>query len=280
MSGTMSTHPFDDAVRLEPMGETSQGCWSGVASPANWNMVGPYGGITAATALQGLMQHPQLLGLPVACTFNYVAALTAQPFELVLRPVRTNRSTQHWTVEMTQLDDQGQMGVVLTGTVLTGIRRNTWGQTDHAMPIVPAPELVPLEERLPNVEWVNRYEVRTLEGGIPAAWTGQGEHSRSVLWMRDKPARTLDFPSLLAMADFFYPRVWLRRGRRVPAGTVSITVYFHADARELDAIGSDYLLGQAAAQVFHQGFFDQTAQLWSRQGHLLVTSQQVVYFKE
>jgi acyl-CoA thioesterase len=170
--------------------------------------------------------------------------------------------------------------VVLTGTVFTGVRRSTWSQTDHPIPPVQAPEAVPLEQRLPDVEWVHRYEIRTLEGGIPDAWRGDGEHSRSRVWMRDKPARALDFPALLAMSDFFYPRVWLRRGLRVPAGTVSMTVYFHADADELRTIGDDYLLGQAVAQVFHKGFFDQTAQLWSRHGHLLVTSQQVVYFKD
>jgi hypothetical protein len=277
---TQSTHPFDEALALQPLGEAAQGRWSGVASPAYWNMVGPYGGITAATALQGLMQHPHLLGEPVACTFNYPAALNEAPFELSLRPVRTTRTTQHWTLEMIQPDAQGERGVVLTGTVLTGKRRDTWGQIDHAMPVVPAPESVSQEPRIAGVEWINRYEFRTLEGAVPPAWNGQGEHSRSRGWMRDRPPRVMDFPSLLAMADFFYPRVWLRRGLRLPAGTVTMTVYFHADADELRTIGDDYLLGQAQAQVFHKGFFDQTAQLWSRSGQLLATSQQVMYFKD
>jgi hypothetical protein len=39
-------------------------------------------------------------------------------------------------------------------------------------------------------------------------------------------------------------------------------------------------LAQASAQAFRHGFFDQTAQLWSEDGALLVTTQQVVYFKE
>jgi hypothetical protein len=273
-------HLFDEAVALQPLGEPSEGRWRGVPSLAYWNMVGPYGGVTAATALQGLLQHPQLLGEPVACTFNYPAALSERPFELVLRPARTTRSTQHWTLEMTQPDDTGEIGVVLTGTVLTGKRRPTWSQIDHAMPAVPTPETVSQEQRLPGVEWLNRYEFRTLEGGVPTAWNGEGERSRSRVWLRDKPARALDFPSLLAMADFFYPRVWLRRGLRVPAGTVTMTAYFHTDTDELRAIGDDYLLGQAEAQAFYKGFFDQTAQLWSRQGHLLATSQQVMYFKD
>lgn len=275
-----ANHPFDEATRLEPVGAAADGRWRGQASKAYWNMVGPYGGITAATVMQGLMRHPDLLGEPVSITVNFVAPLGDQPFELQLRPVRTNRSTQHWTLEMTQPDETGVAAVVLTGTIFTGIRRATWNQIDHRRPDVTLPEDVTGTPILPDVEWVRRYEIHALEGGVPKQWSGQGEGSRSRLWMRDQPARALDFPSLLAMSDFFYPRIWLRRGVRVPAGTVSMTVYFHASAPELQAVGTDFVLGQAESQVFHKGFFDQTAQLWSRDGHLLVTTHQIVYYKD
>ena len=35
----------------------------------------------------------------------------------------------------------------------------------------------------------------------------------------------------------------------------------------------------AQAQAFRNGFFDQTAQLWSEAGTLLCTTHQLVYFK-
>ena len=66
----------------------------------------------------------------------------------------------------------------------------------------------------------------------------------------------------------------------IPTGTVSITVYFHAGSAELTATGTDFLLGQAQAQEFRNGFFDQTAQVWNERGVMLATSHQVVYFKE
>ena len=47
----------------------------------------------------------------------------------------------------------------------------------------------------------------------------------------------------------------------------------------LAATGSGYLLGQAQAQEFRNGFFDQTAQVWNQAGVMLATSHQVVYFK-
>jgi len=61
---------------------------------------------------------------------------------------------------------------------------------------------------------------------------------------------------------------------------VSVTTYFHADSRQLAQTGEGYLLGQARAQVFRNGFFDQTAQLWNEAGTLLATSSQIVYYKE
>jgi acyl-CoA thioesterase len=98
--------------------------------------------------------------------------------------------------------------------------------------------------------------------------------------MRDMPPRGLDFCSLSAMADVFFPRVYLRRALRIPAGTVSMTVYFHADGVQLRQAGTGYLLGQARAQTFRNGFFDQTSQLWSEAGQLLATTNQLVYYKE
>jgi acyl-CoA thioesterase len=111
-------------------------------------------------------------------------------------------------------------------------------------------------------------------------WDGNGTHSESQLWMRDAQARPLDYAQLAAMSDMFYPRVWLRRATVVPAGTVSITTYFHADAQHMADVGGGYLLGRAHAQRFFNGYFDQSAHLWSEAGALLATSNQIVYYKE
>ena len=269
-------HPFDLAIALHDDGPNRS---TGSTHPAWGNMVGPFGGITAATALQGVLRHPDLLGVPVALTVNFVAALGPAPFSLTAVPVRTNRSTQHWTLAMAQPDATGTVQTVLTGTVLTAARRETWGATDMAMPTVPAPHTLDKRETR-DVAWLQRYDMRPVDGDLPAAWDGSGTHSRSRLWVRDEPPRPLDWCSLTALADVFYPRVWLRRATRVPAGTVSMTVYFHADAALLARTGSAYLLAQAQAQNFRHGFFDQNAQLWNEGGDLLATTHQIVYYKE
>ncbi len=264
---------FDKAVALQAAGGDA---FAGHTSPAYANMVGPFGGITAAQALNAVLQHPQRLGEPVSLTVNFCAALSDGPFTVTARPARTNRSTQHWVIEMTQ-----EGATVLTGTAFTATRRDTWSTGEHSLPAVPAPADVPLPAARGRVEWINRYEMRFVDGGFPAAWDGSvGATSRTQLWLRDNPPRPLDFASLAALSDVFFPRIWRRRATLVPIGTVSMTVYFHADAAQLAATGTGYLLGQAQAQAFRNGYFDQTAQLWNEAGELLATTHQVVYYKE
>ena len=147
--------------------------------------------------------------------------------------------------------------------------------------MLPPPAQVSRAEGPAKVEWVNRYEMRFIEGGYPAAWDGTDHQiSRTRIWMRDSPPRPLDFASLTALADMFFPRIWRTRATLVPIGTVSMTVYYHADSALLKATGDGYLQGQTHAQAFRNGYYDQTAQLWSEKGELLATTHQIVYYKE
>lgn len=274
----MNSHTFDSALKLQPL---APGRYAGATSPAYWNMVGPFGGATAATVLAAVLQHPDRLGDPLSITVNYAGALAQGPFEVQIHPARTNRSTQHWTAAIVQQDEQGQPVIATTATVITAARRETWSLSDVPMPLVPRPVEVPSMHSERTVAWLERYELRPVSGLIPQAWDGrQLDHSLTQLWMRDHPPRPLDFCSLLALSDIFFPRVWLKRATRVPAGTVSITTYFHAGEKELRETGSGYLLGQARGQEFRNGFFDQSAQLWNEAGILLCTSHQIVYYKE
>jgi len=280
----MQLHPFDQAMILEPAGPDR---FTGHCGRAYWNVVGPFGGISAATMLQAVLRHPTLLGEPVSLTVNYASGLVEGPFTITARPVRTNRSTQHWMLELQQAGAAGGPETVLTATALTAVRRATWGGSDVPMPDVPPPEAMEREAvPMAPMAWCGRYEVQPVCGGLPVVWDGREntrgpeQASLSRFWMRDKPPRALDFCSLAALADVFYPRVFRRRTLRVPAGTVSMTVYFHARAEILQQCGSDFVLGQARGQVYGDGFFDQTAHLWSRAGVPLVTSTQIVYYKE
>ena len=285
----MTTHLFDEALQLSPAGPEQPDTWLGQSSPAYWNMVGPFGGLTAATAVQAVLQHPALLGEPVALTINYASATGEGPFSITATPVRTNRSTQHWVVSLHQLNASGDKLTNMTATVMTALRRDTWQLNDTPLPAVPPPSVLPRTVHQRSMEWLNRYDMRYVRGATPTQWADKvdpsgsdalGPDSLSQVWVRDDPARALDWLSLTAISDVFYPRVWLRRPVRVPAGTVSMTTYFHASRAQLREVGTGYVLCQAQAQAFRHGFFDQNAQLWSEAGTLLATSTQLVYYKE
>ena len=197
----MTPHPFDEAVDLQAQPD---GSWLGHTSPAYANMVGPFGGITTAQALTAVLRHPERLGDPVALTVNFCAAVEKGTFVVQARPVRTNRSTQHWVIELQQA---GQ--AVFTATAVTAVRRETWSLDEEAMPACPPPSEVALPQARAPMEFVSRYEQRPITGGLPLVWDGSGNSSLTQLWVRDQPPRPLDFASLSALADIFFPRVYI-----------------------------------------------------------------------
>lgn len=277
LSAANAQHPLDGALHMTMQPDGSQ---QALAPAAYWNMVGPYGGITAAQMLQAVLQHPQLLGEPLSMTLNFAGPVEAGALHIVAQPVRTNRSTQHWTVQMAQTDVAGVSQVCTTATVITAVRRDTFSADELEIPAMPAPQTCERFNTEGGMEWLQRYDMRVVQGAVPKEWDDSGHDSLSQLWVRDEPPRPLDYPALAALSDVFFPRVWLRRARRVPAGTVGMTVYFHADSAQLASQGTQHLLAQASAQVFRNGYFDQTSQLWDAEGKLLVTSHQIVYYKE
>lgn len=270
-------HPLDIALRMTPQHD---GSMQVQAPTAYWNMVGPYGGITAAQMLQAVLQHPALLGEPISITVNFAGPVEAGESRIEAIPIRTNRSTQHWTVAMGQRSAEGEFVVSTTATVITAVRRETFSQDDFVPPAMPDPARCERFDTRGAMEWLQRYDMRVVQGAIPKVWDDSEHETLSQLWVRDEPARALDFPALLGLCDVFFPRIWLRRARRVPAGTVGMTVYFHAGAEQLARQGDRHVLAQASAQAFRNGYFDQTAQIWDAEGSLLATSHQIVYYKE
>lgn len=272
MSIAPEQHPFDLAIALQPL---EDGAFSGQISKAYANMVGPFGGAIAATLLNAVLSHPERQGDPVAMTVNFTAPISELGFEVQAKVCRTSRSTQHWTLELSQLGK-----IATTATVMLALRQDSWAATELPMPVVPgASEVEPLATA-GYPAWVKNYDLRVIKGGlVPSSGGQEAADSTTQLWVRDKPERPLDFLSLMALSDCFFPRVFVRRQQMMPAGTVSMTTYFHADAETLAREGQGAILGVARGLKYFRGYFDQGAELWSASGELLATSQQLVYFK-
>ena len=265
------THVFDEAIALEPVTSAAGHVVRATTHPAYANMVGPFGGITAATVVNGIQQHPDVLGEPLSLTINYVAPIAYGEWDLELDPVRTNRTNQHWVFTIAQ---EGKP--VATGTAVFAVVRDTWADIEATPPeAAPAAEVEP-SDFVDFIEWAKQYDKRFVVGGLSEEGS---EDSTSTLWLRDEPARPLDFPSLTSMTDSFFPRIFLRHGVYMPAGTISLTVYFHATSDELSAHGTDHVMATARGVRFGHGHFDQYGQVWSGDT-LLATTHQLVYYKD
>lgn len=267
-------HPFDTATRLE---QRARDDFVGRTSADYANMVGPFGGVTAACLLQAPLQHAARIGEPIALTVNFAAAVQDGEFEIVARALRTNRSTQHWAMALSQ-----RGAVVASATAVFAVRRTTWSAPEAAFPQgLPTPQALDRADVIERLAWTRRFDMRFVRGALPAVLDGQERaDSLSQVWTRDEPPRPLDFASLVSLCDSFFPRVFVRRNRQVPIGTVSMTTYLHADADMLKAQHDRHVLGVARALNFRNGYFDQSAEVWSDSKQLLASSHQIVYFRE
>lgn len=271
VSDNSQMHPFDQAVKLAA---TSPYTYQGRIPESYANMIGPFGGITVAVILNGILSHSERRGDPISLTVNFIGPIADAPFELKVRLVRTNRSNQHWFAELAQ-DSQA----AATATVVLATRQDTWMMSEARTPAAPRPEEVESWSAPAKPEWLGRYDFRFIRGMLSLS-DQPATDSDTLLWVRDEPRRPLDFLSLAAIGDVFFPRVFVRRQRLGVAGTVSVTTHFHADSSSLARQASRPILAAARGQRFYRGYFDQVAELWSDEGELLASSTQMVYFKD
>jgi len=267
-SEAKSRHPFDSVIALT---HEAPHRWLGRTSEDYWNMVSPYGGVTAAAMMQAMLDHPERRGTPLAFTLNFLAPIDAGDFAIDTELVRSNRNSQHWSIRLSQA------GRVLAQAIaICAQRRETWGKIEATRPEVPPAEQCPPAPPRKATGFLQRYEFRIVRGK-PFA---ENPDSLSQVWVSDNPPRPLDFASLAALCDSFLPRIFLRRPDFVPIGTVSINIYFHAGEEALARQGTAPLLAVAQAQAFSDGHFDHHGHVWSSDGALLATTQQLVWYKE
>ena len=268
-------HPLDKDTTLERL---SADRLAGRASAYYSNFNGTFGGFTAAVLLRAILDDPRRQGVPVALTVNYCAAINEGTFEIAVAEKRTGKSTQHWNVELRQGET-----VAATASVVCGHRRAVWSHHPAEMPKMPPPEHVPVFSGFKPGGWTSQYEMRFAEGEpdfVTPRADGDVRSARSQLWMRDTPERPLDYLSLASMSDAFVIRAFMVRGKFVPVGTITLTTFFHGNEEAMRAQDTHPVLCTVDAHLFADGFADQIAHLWGKDGRLLATSTQVVWYKE
>ena len=269
---TRTNHLFDEATRVV----AGDSRWQGRTSPDYYAFVGPFGGFTAATILRALIGHPQRAGDPPALTVNYCAPIAEGEFDLDVRLVKANRSSQHWCVELSQ----GGGEVAALATAVFAERRPSWSHQAASMPVArPFAEIPPYTKVA--APWIKQYDFRFIDGdpNFYAAGKEAPHSASSKLWIGDRVPRTIDMLSLVSMSDAFFARVFHARRELVPFGTVTLTTYFHVSSEDIAAEDITHVLACADAKIFNRSYHDQSGELWSPSGKLIATTTQMGYFK-
>ena len=115
--------------------------------------------------------------------------------------------------------------------------------------------------------------------GAPAD-TGPDPSSTTTLWMRNTPPRPLDFPARRRCATCSTRASTGDSVASAPAGTISMNIYFPPTSVRSRHRATTSSWARRGQTRFSLGYFGQTAELFGRDGTLLASTQQIVYFKD
>lgn len=258
---------FDRDTATEPLGS---GRHRVRIDPAWWVVRGPNGGVVAAlivAAIRAEVDDPQRALRSL--TVHYLAAPVEGEAEVAVRVERRGRGMT--TVSARLLQDGRTMAIALAA--LGGARPGTIEYAHVAMPSVPPPEEIPAipQEHSP-VPVVRNYVVRPAIGTPPM---GGGDVAHTGGWLRLREARPLDELLLVAMCDAWWPAPFLLLDRPIGAPTVDLTVHLRAPLPR----DADDVLIEVRSDVGRDGFFEEDARLFARDGTLLAHSRQLALLR-
>ncbi len=259
---------LDDSLRLN---RVDADLFDTETDATYWNMIGPYGGWIAAMLLKAVLQDAADGFEPVSITVDFLKAPAEGPLVLRRYCDRAGRTTAFWRVVMETADGTPCARAMIT----LAPHRDTLDFSDYRMPEVPdAQSAEPFQATMLPIRWAHTYETRPVKGRLGE----KNDDTHSLVWIREADGRPLDHLSLTAIADSPFPRLFIRTGSPSNISTITMTTYLHASATELAAIGNDFILVDAVGERAGGGFYDQYAKFYGPTGHLIATSQQMVWY--
>jgi acyl-coenzyme A thioesterase PaaI-like protein len=263
---------FADSLHLEPIGEN---LWRGEVDPAYRGFGSQFGGWTGAALLKGAMVEPGVNGDPLSLSALFIDAIGDGPYEISTRLLRSGARLQFWRSELSQ---RGRICAHAQATF--GVRRKTTSFTDAVMPDAPPADTPGLFEWTPPSGFGAQFRSRWITPPPRSPGFDYSKPASSLVWQRDAAGRKMDTLLLAAIADLAPPRVMWRRESISGSATVSMTTHFHATAEEMEAVGARAILSEVHCRRCEGGYFDHELKLWSPEGVLLATSEQVAAFRD
>jgi len=258
---------LDASLAIQPQGP---GLWRGRADPQYEANTGMFGGWTMALLLKAVVEDPLSEGTVSAITTNFLARVPPGA-ELKLRSQRLGggRSLAHWRCDLVLEDET----IAATATIVLANRRESDKFNEIEMPRAAAPESIAVFH--PPGPFGERIDIRAALGGMPF----NQSTTRSLFWQRDVSGREMDAVQLAYLCDLGPPRVWYIGSAPRPSSTITLSLYVHAPAAELAACGDDFILSDMVGTRIEHSTVGSKANLWSRGGALLATTEQLCWFK-
>lgn len=258
-----------------PLTAEGPGRWITTAGP-EWENPGGglWGGYPIGLAVRVLEAEADAVGEPVCLTLTYVDRLPVGELSVRTRRMRQGGSVGVWQVDV---GPAGSDAVSVHAVVTLARRPPTPPFAFAKMPEAPAPESLPSPESPGGSRHfgAQAFERRTQEG-FPIR---PGGDSRSLAWVRPRLG-PWDKGLVGMVTDNSAPRAFYALGHGVMTTTLSLTVYLHASAEEIAAAGEDYILIECEGRVGGGGVSDERSSYWRRDGRLLATSEQLVWYRE
>lgn len=89
----------------------------------------------------------------------------------------------------------------------------------------------------------------------------------------------MDAVQLALLSDLGAPRIFFVSNGPRPSSTITLSIYFHATDDELAACADDYILSEMIGTRANAATIGSRKDLWSREGKLLATSEQLCWFR-
>ena len=206
-------------------------------------------------------------------TTHFLAAPTEGMAEIEVSVDRLGRIAGFATVRM--LQDGRNIATALIATAELPSPLHEWEQ--RCFPDLPALEDTwVMSSESADVPLRRRWDQRWGLGvpGIPETSTVDGGYEAGG-WLRLSEPEPYDEAVLAAMSDAWVPAVMVHSGLPVHTPTLELTVHFRTDPRTIDLSADSY-----CAVVFRQlsgreGFLDESGEIWSPDGQLLVLARQI-----
>lgn len=259
---------LDESLSLETIGTEE---FRGTADPRYEANSGMFGGWTAALLMKAVLENPESQGLPSAITINFLRRTPpGSTLNIRTQLIGSSRSLAHWRSDL-RVD--GSDDLAATATIVLTNRSESDRLTQAVMPEAATPEAFPRTHL--DLKFGERTDFRYAQG-LPFF---DQPTTRSLIWERELSGRPLDAVQLAYLCDIGAPRIfYISEGPRLSA-TITLSLYIHATAQELAACGDDFILSDMIATRIENSTVGSRSDLWSRDGKLLATTEQLCWFK-